>query len=131
MPALTACDPSPSPARRCCSVTPRRWLAFCNKPLRELITEKLGNERWINDTERLKVRRRRRPLAAWQGMPASLQPPCRGQMWCAGTLCVVLKALSLRQSIALDTTLLPAPLVYRRSCARTPTTRRSSSAGRR
>lgn len=39
----------------CCSVTPRRWLAFCNPPLRQLITETLGNERWINDTDRLKV----------------------------------------------------------------------------
>lgn len=36
-------------------MTPRRWLAFCNPPLRQLITETLGNERWINDTERLKV----------------------------------------------------------------------------
>lgn len=36
-------------------VTPRRWLAFCNPPLRELITKTLGTERWINDTERLKV----------------------------------------------------------------------------
>ncbi|KAL4434815.1 hypothetical protein ABPG77_005342 [Micractinium sp. CCAP 211/92] len=35
-------------------VTPRRWLAFCNPPLRALITDTLGNERWINDTDRLK-----------------------------------------------------------------------------
>lgn len=30
-------------------VTPRRWLAFCNPPLRELITETLGSDAWIND----------------------------------------------------------------------------------
>jgi hypothetical protein len=37
-------------------VTPRRWLAFSNPPLRQLITDTLGSERWINDTEQLKVR---------------------------------------------------------------------------
>ena len=37
-------------------VTPRRWLAFCNPPLRALISETLGgSERWINDTDQLKV----------------------------------------------------------------------------
>jgi glucan phosphorylase len=39
-------------------VTPRRWLAFCNPPLRDLITETLGSQRWIKEPERLKVRRR-------------------------------------------------------------------------
>ena len=43
-------------------VTPRRWLAFCNPPLRALISETLGgSERWINDTDQLKVRRGGRP----------------------------------------------------------------------
>ena len=28
-------------------VTQRRWLAFCNEPLRELISERLGSEEWI------------------------------------------------------------------------------------
>lgn len=30
-------------------VTPRRWLAFCNPPLRDLITDTLGTDAWIND----------------------------------------------------------------------------------
>ena len=36
-------------------VTPRRWLAFCNPPLRELITATLGSDAWINDLDQLKV----------------------------------------------------------------------------
>ena len=36
-------------------VTPRRWLAFCNPPLRQLITETLGTETWVNDLTTLKV----------------------------------------------------------------------------
>ena len=36
-------------------VTPRRWLAFCNTPLRQLITETLGTETWVNDLTTLKV----------------------------------------------------------------------------
>ncbi|PRW61146.1 starch phosphorylase [Chlorella sorokiniana] len=47
-------------------VTPRRWLAFCNPPLRQLITETLGNERWINDTEQLKELRSHADDAAFQ-----------------------------------------------------------------
>lgn len=38
-------------------VTPRRWLAFCNPLLRDLITETLGTEAWISDLDKLKVRR--------------------------------------------------------------------------
>eukprot|EP00798_Chlamydomonas_sp_ICE-L_P029610 gene29610-17891_t len=30
-------------------VTQRRWLAFCNPPLRELITRALGDSQWISD----------------------------------------------------------------------------------
>lgn len=37
-------------------VTQRRWLAFCNPPLRRLITETLGNDEWITDLDRLTVR---------------------------------------------------------------------------
>ncbi len=37
-------------------VTPRRWLAFCNPPLRDLITDSLGTQAWISDLDRLKVR---------------------------------------------------------------------------
>ena len=36
-------------------VTPRRWLAFCNPPLRALISRTLGNESWINNLTELKV----------------------------------------------------------------------------
>ena len=36
-------------------VTPRRWLAFCNPPLRQLITATLGTDDWINDLDQLKV----------------------------------------------------------------------------
>ena len=35
-------------------VTPRRWLAFCNPPLRALITDALGSDEWINDLDRLR-----------------------------------------------------------------------------
>ena len=36
-------------------VTPRRWLAFCNPPLRHLITRTLGNDSWINNLTQLTV----------------------------------------------------------------------------
>ena len=36
-------------------VTPRRWLAFCNPPLRALITRTLGDDLWINNLTRLTV----------------------------------------------------------------------------
>lgn len=44
-------------------VTPRRWLAFCNPPLRDLITSTLGSDAWINDLSRL------RALAAYSEDP--------------------------------------------------------------
>ena len=28
-------------------VTQRRWLAFCNEPLRQLLTRRLGSDAWI------------------------------------------------------------------------------------
>ena len=34
-------------------VTQRRWLAFCNPKLRDLITETLGSEEWIGDLPQL------------------------------------------------------------------------------
>ena len=37
-------------------VTPRRWLAFCNPPLRDLITQTLGSDAWINDLYQLQAR---------------------------------------------------------------------------
>ena len=37
-------------------VTPRRWLAFCNPPLRQLITKTLGTDEWINRLDLLKAR---------------------------------------------------------------------------
>ncbi len=37
-------------------VTPRRWLAFCNPPLRQLITDTLGTDAWINELDMLQVR---------------------------------------------------------------------------
>ena len=36
-------------------VTPRRWLAFCNPPLRHLISDTLGTDEWINDLDLLQV----------------------------------------------------------------------------
>ena len=36
-------------------VTQRRWLAFCNPPLRDLITAKLGSDVWIRDLYKLKA----------------------------------------------------------------------------
>ena len=37
-------------------VTPRRWLAFCNAPMRELLTKTLGGDDWINNLSRVEVR---------------------------------------------------------------------------
>jgi len=34
-------------------VTQRRWLAFCNPPLRQLISKTLGNQRWVKDLDLL------------------------------------------------------------------------------
>ena len=34
-------------------ITPRRWIALCNKELSSLITEQLGDDDWINDLSRL------------------------------------------------------------------------------
>ena len=42
-------------------VTPRRWLAFCNPPLRALITATLGSDAWINDLDQLQARSPRLP----------------------------------------------------------------------
>ena len=36
-------------------VTQRRWLAFCNPPLRQLISKTLGNQRWVKDLDLLTV----------------------------------------------------------------------------
>jgi hypothetical protein len=36
-------------------VTPRRWLAFCNPSLRELISDTLATDAWINDLTLLKA----------------------------------------------------------------------------
>jgi glycogen phosphorylase len=36
-------------------VTPRRWLAMCNPPLRALITETLGSDAWITNLDMLQV----------------------------------------------------------------------------
>lgn len=35
-------------------VTPRRWLAFCNPKLKDLITSNLGSEAWVGDLDQLK-----------------------------------------------------------------------------
>ena len=35
-------------------VTQRRWLAFCNPPLRDLITETLGTESWITHLDAIR-----------------------------------------------------------------------------
>ena len=42
-------------------ITQRRWLLLCNPSLSALLTEKLGDDRWITDLDRL---RRLEPLAA-------------------------------------------------------------------
>ena len=36
-------------------VTPRRWLAFCNAPMRELLTQTLGGDEWINNLRKVEV----------------------------------------------------------------------------
>jgi hypothetical protein len=45
-------------------VTQRRWLAFCNPRLRELISKKLGSDAWIKDLNLLQVPARALALAA-------------------------------------------------------------------
>ena len=50
-------------------VTPRRWLAFCNPPLRALITEALGSDEWINDLDRL------------HGLSSFADDPAFGAQW--------------------------------------------------
>ncbi len=39
-------------------VTPRRWLAFCNAPMRDLLTETLGGDEWINNLRKVEVKLR-------------------------------------------------------------------------
>ena len=64
-------------------VTPRRWLAFCNPPLRSLITDTLGTDAWINDLDLLKARHAlmHRALKAQNGADEKLNmhslPTCR------------------------------------------------------
>lgn len=108
-------------------MTPRRWLAFCNPLLRALITETLGNERWINDTDRLKVSK---GLAGTvlpvDGPAACLCLPLYGcGLWlapalscllCVLAVCVVLAGLPACVRAALpcrarDLPLLPQPLL--------------------
>ena len=36
-------------------VTPRRWLAFCNPPLAQLITSTLGHDNWVKHLDKLQV----------------------------------------------------------------------------
>lgn len=36
-------------------ITPRRWLRFCNPALSQLISELLGDEKWVKDIQRLKA----------------------------------------------------------------------------
>ena len=47
-------------------VTPRRWLAFCNPLLRDLITETLGSDDWINDLDGLTELRKHADDPAFQ-----------------------------------------------------------------
>lgn len=47
-------------------VTPRRWLAFCNVPLQDLITKTLGTSDWIRDLTLIQVREGRAwPAILW------------------------------------------------------------------
>lgn len=58
-PGCTALPLTPSPSTRLpchqlTGVTQRRWLAFCNPPLRNLITSSLKSDDWIRDLYKLK-----------------------------------------------------------------------------
>ncbi len=46
-------------------VTQRRWLAFCNPPLRALLSEALGGQRWITDLTEVTVRQPPGPEGGW------------------------------------------------------------------
>ena len=62
-------------------VTPRRWLAFCNPALADLITRTLGSDAWVNNLSLLTVS----PIALTA--MASLHFPQSG--WWAVTLPVL------------------------------------------
>eukprot|EP00798_Chlamydomonas_sp_ICE-L_P025384 gene25384-11045_t len=51
-PISIAVMPSKS-EQRPTGVTPRRWMAWCNPELTSLISEKLGDDTWINDAGQL------------------------------------------------------------------------------
>ncbi|CAG9464659.1 unnamed protein product [Pedinophyceae sp. YPF-701] len=55
-------------------VTQRRWLAFCNPPLRMLITETLGTDKWIKD------------LTLLEGLRAHAKDPAFQEKWVAAKL---------------------------------------------
>lgn len=48
-------------------VTPRRWLAFCNPPLRQLISNTLGTDEWINDLNLLQGLKKKADDKEFQG----------------------------------------------------------------
>lgn len=59
-------------------VTPRRWLAFCNPPLRQLITETLGTDDWINNLDLLKA-----GLASLSSASCASEAHCFGSCQCS------------------------------------------------
>ena len=60
-------------------VTPRRWLAFCNPPMRALLTRTLGSDAWIRNLELVQVRTRGlRPI---DDLTAPPPPPCTSKLF--------------------------------------------------
>lgn len=47
-------------------MTQRRWLAFCNPPLRNLVTKTLGNDDWILHLDNLRELRKHADDPAFQ-----------------------------------------------------------------
>lgn len=77
-------------------VTQRRWLAFCNEPLRELISERLGSEAWIrcrtltpSATRALPHRPQNSPCAVVTGLQPARPGGPRTQLPCVGRASMV------------------------------------------
>lgn len=68
-------------------MTQRRWLAFCNPPLRNLITKRLGSDDWILHLDQLR------------GLTAHADDPAFQAEWREVKLAAKIKAAALIQRL--------------------------------
>lgn len=78
--ALVQLASPPLPPCRSAGVTQRRWLAFCNPPLRALITKGLGNEEWILDLSQLQGLRKLADDAEYQKEWAAVKQQAKAKL---------------------------------------------------